>query len=46
MTLRQSTALGPRDNLRVAALEELDAAGVKLMNRTQLVLHQRSKGPS
>ncbi|WP_437849379.1 mechanosensitive ion channel family protein [Sorangium sp. So ce363] len=37
---------GSMHNLRVAALEELDAAGVKLMNRTQLVLHQRSKGPS
>ncbi|WP_437565341.1 mechanosensitive ion channel family protein [Sorangium sp. So ce542] len=33
-------------NLRVAVLEELDAAGIKLMNRTQLILHQRSKMPS
>ncbi|WP_437963409.1 mechanosensitive ion channel family protein [Sorangium sp. So ce260] len=34
---------GSMHNLRVAVLEELDAAGVKLMNRTQLILHQRSK---
>ncbi|AUX44190.1 uncharacterized protein SOCE26_056540 [Sorangium cellulosum] len=33
-------------NLRVAVLEELEAAGVKLMNRTQLILHQRNKMPS
>ncbi|XXY50781.1 mechanosensitive ion channel family protein [Sorangium sp. So ce269] len=34
---------GTMHNLRVAVLEELDAAGVKLTNRTQLILHQRSK---
>lgn len=37
---------GSMHNLRVAVLEELDATGVKLMNRTQLILHQRSKMPS